>query len=74
MFQTPTLFWRNVDAERRPAGYPDDGDAVMSSTSGTTTGPRILVVDDEESILDFVELGLRYEGFEVELARTARPR
>jgi len=69
MFQTPTLFWRNVDAERRPAGYPDDGDAVMSSTAGTTTGPRILVVDDEESILDFVELGLRYEGFEVELAQ-----
>lgn len=32
-------------------------------------GPRVLVVDDEESILDFVEMGLRYEGFEVELAR-----
>jgi DNA-binding response OmpR family regulator len=31
-------------------------------------GPRVLVVDDEESILDFVEMGLRYEGFEVELA------
>ena len=32
------------------------------------SGPRVLVVDDEESILDFVELGLRYEGFDVELA------
>ncbi len=30
---------------------------------------RILVVHDEETILDFVELGLRYEGLEVELAR-----
>ncbi len=29
---------------------------------------RILIVDDEDSILDFVELGLRYEGFEVERA------
>jgi DNA-binding response OmpR family regulator len=29
---------------------------------------RILVVDDEESILDFVELGLRYVGIEVERA------
>jgi DNA-binding response OmpR family regulator len=29
---------------------------------------RVLVVDDEESILDFVELGLRYEGFAVERA------
>jgi DNA-binding response OmpR family regulator len=28
-------------------------------------GPRILVVDDDEVTLDFVELGLRYEGFEV---------
>lgn len=29
----------------------------------------MLVVDDEESILDFVEMGLRYEAFEVDLAR-----
>jgi DNA-binding response OmpR family regulator len=43
---------------------------MTSSGSGTaTTGPRILVVDDEDAILDFVELGLRYEGFDVELAR-----
>jgi DNA-binding response OmpR family regulator len=39
----------------------------MSVTVGRD-GPRVLVVDDEESILDFVEMGLRYEGFEVELA------
>lgn len=35
-------------------------------SSAASSGPRILVVDDEESILDFVEMGLRYEGFEVE--------
>jgi len=29
---------------------------------------RILVVDDEESIVDFVCMGLKYEGFEVESA------
>lgn len=29
--------------------------------------PRLLVVEDEESIRDFVEMGLRYEGFDVEL-------
>ena len=34
--------------------------------SAASSGPRVLVVDDEESILDFVEMGLRYEGFEVE--------
>ena len=30
---------------------------------------RILVVDDEETILDFLQLGFSYEGFEVELAK-----
>jgi DNA-binding response OmpR family regulator len=30
-------------------------------------GVRILVVEDEESIRDFVEMGLKYEGFEVAL-------
>jgi len=44
----------------------------MSDVTGGSTeagGLRVLVVDDEESILDFVELGLRYEGFDVELAK-----
>ncbi|NHC35743.1 response regulator transcription factor [Scytonema millei VB511283] len=27
---------------------------------------RVLVVDDEQSIIDLIELGLRYEGFEVQ--------
>ena len=40
----------------------------MADTSADSNGPRVLVVDDEDSILDFVEMGLRYEGFEVELA------
>jgi len=34
--------------------------------------PRVLVVEDEETILDFVTLGLRYEGFEVERAADGR--
>ena len=29
---------------------------------------RILVVDDEQSIRDFISIGLRHEGFEVEVA------
>jgi len=33
-----------------------------------TAEPRILIVDDEEAILDFVELGLTYEGFAVDRA------
>ncbi|MBF6590240.1 MAG: response regulator transcription factor [Ktedonobacterales bacterium] len=27
--------------------------------------PKLLIVDDEQSILDFVSLGMRYEGFQV---------
>src|SRR5918997_6211256 len=40
----------------------------MNATPGEA-GLRVLVVDDEQSILDFVEMGLQYEGFIVELAQ-----
>jgi two-component system, OmpR family, response regulator len=40
------------------------------STSGQ--GERILVVDDEPSIVDAVATALRYEGFEVDEARSGR--
>jgi DNA-binding response OmpR family regulator len=36
------------------------------SPAAGENGIRVLVVDDEESILDFVQMGLEYEGFEVE--------
>ncbi|MCC7371021.1 MAG: response regulator transcription factor [Chloroflexi bacterium] len=42
---------------------------MVTGSTGANGTPRILVVDDEDAILDFVELGLKYEGFEVELAR-----
>jgi two-component system OmpR family response regulator len=38
----------------------------------TTQDYRILVVDDEPSIVDAVATALRYEGYEVEEARTGR--
>src|SRR4051794_39156386 len=69
MFQMRTLRWPGIDSETGPARYPDVGDDVMNSSASKSQGPRILVVDDEDAILDFVELGLRYEGFEVDLAR-----
>ena len=40
----------------------------MTATSEKTSAPRILVVDDEPSIVDFIRLGLQYEGFHVETA------
>ncbi len=33
---------------------------------GEDTRPRLLVVDDEQGIVDFIRLGMRYEGFRVE--------
>ncbi len=41
----------------------------MSSNERT---PRVLVVDDEPSLVDAVSTALRYEGFEVTEARTGR--
>jgi DNA-binding response OmpR family regulator len=41
----------------------------MASATPASNGARVLVVEDEETILDFVEMGLRYEGFEAEVAR-----
>ena len=38
----------------------------------TSAARRILVVDDEPSIIDAVATALRYEGFEVLEARTGR--
>jgi DNA-binding response OmpR family regulator len=37
------------------------------SPAAGENGVRVLVVDDEESILDFVQMGLEYEGFTVEV-------
>jgi two-component system, OmpR family, response regulator len=40
--------------------------------TASTNGQRILVVDDEPSIVDAVATALRYEGFEVEDVATGR--
>jgi two-component system OmpR family response regulator len=40
--------------------------------NGTANGKRILVVDDEQSIVDAVATALRYEGFEVDEAYSGR--
>jgi two-component system, OmpR family, response regulator len=44
----------------------------MASTLQPGAGHRILVVDDEESIVDAVATALRYEGYEVEEAKSGR--
>ena len=43
-----------------------------AATPEGTPAPRVLVVDDEASIIELVATALRYEGFQVETASTGR--
>ena len=42
--------------------------AEASASQDPAKAPRVLVVDDERSIVDFIRLGLQYEGFSVQTA------
>src|SRR5438046_2758774 len=51
--------------------------SVPETGSGSASRPseprrRILVIDDEDRILDFIARGLRHEGYEVDVAADAR--
>ena len=43
----------------------------MAGKTGTNEG-RVLVVDDEQGIVDFLKLGLQYEGYEVRSANDGK--
>jgi two-component system, OmpR family, response regulator len=49
-----------------------EGVAQKPERDGSPPRPRVLVVDDEQSITDLVATALRYEGFEVEVAAAGR--
>ena len=42
----------------------DQNSQIQAKQTNQTTAP-VLVIDDEESIIDLIKLGLKYEGFEV---------
>ena len=42
--------------------------AETAPEASPARSPRVLVVDDERSIVDFIRLGLQYEGFQVQTA------
>jgi two-component system, OmpR family, response regulator len=46
--------------------------AAAHTAGASASGQRILVVDDEPSIVDAVATALRYEGYDVQEARTGR--
>ncbi|HEV2236366.1 MAG TPA: response regulator transcription factor [Ktedonobacterales bacterium] len=48
----------------------DEHDRPASGAPGV--GPHLLVVDDEHAIVDFIRLGMRYEGFRVSAAADGR--
>jgi two-component system, OmpR family, response regulator len=50
----------------------DDAWMELNGLDSSSGGHRILVVDDEPSIVDAVATALRYEGFEVQEAATGR--
>jgi two-component system response regulator MprA len=45
-----------------------DTNATQQDSQESRPLLKVLVIDDEESIIDFIKLGLRYEGFQVEAA------
>ncbi|HEU0028870.1 MAG TPA: response regulator transcription factor [Ktedonobacterales bacterium] len=47
---------------------PGAGNASTRQQGAAERKLRLLVVDDEQAIVDFIKLGMRYEGFQVEQA------
>jgi DNA-binding response OmpR family regulator len=53
---------------RRNRRYIEAEMAETAPDALAPRSPRVLVVDDERSIVDFIRLGLQYEGFQVQTA------
>src|SRR5438874_7021344 len=67
-------FLNSAEKKFTPMGFPQNHryiGAAMAETAldaSPVRNPRVLVVDDERSIVDFLRLGLQYEGFQVQTA------
>lgn len=59
-------------SEETLSKFPGSGVTIGSMDGSEATPTRVLVVDDERNITDLVTMALRYEGFSVESAATAR--
>jgi two-component system, OmpR family, response regulator MprA len=51
--------------KREKEGYTMDQNSQLQAQQTNKTTAPVLVIDDEESIIDLIKLGLKYEGFEV---------
>jgi two-component system response regulator MprA len=54
--------------QQEPQRDAASGPQTPGQTPGAERKPRLLVVDDEQAIVDFIKLGMRYEGFQVDQA------
>jgi DNA-binding response OmpR family regulator len=59
---------RNAPVSRVGGRMPNDATAPVPTASEVSAGARVLVIEDEPGIVDFVRRGLRSEGFLVESA------
>src|SRR5262245_31508684 len=50
----------------------DSGESGQNGESADRAGVRVLVVDDEASIVELVCVGLEYEGFQIQSAVSGR--
>src|SRR5437016_9670552 len=64
-----TLLGDLPSAAQEPPRFPAQTGAVTTQTLPAT---RVLVVDDEAGIVEFVATALRYEGFDVAVADDGR--
>ncbi len=69
---TPSKMWLAPTMAKSCAQAKETKLTVKSGLVPDGARPRVLVVDDEESITDLVATALRYEGFEVEIAAGGR--
>jgi len=60
------------DSQETLSGFPGSGANIGTMDAPGTAPTRVLVVDDERNITELVCMALRYEGFQVESAATAR--
>ena len=54
-----------LDTNGEEGAYDACSILICTHKQRTTSSAPVLVIDDEESIIDLIKLGLKYEGFEV---------
>src|SRR3989442_2769530 len=70
--QGPKMFATSLEDRRELPGGSQEILRLLVDTMPMQRPVRVLVVDDEENIRELLAMGLRYEGFEVEVGDGGR--